>query len=261
MSLSRLALRIITVKALQGATLAGEAVFDSAVDPIDVQVRQNRRPFVVVTTDEHKRTITGRDLRQGNDLCDVVIEVAVASKVEAETGADEQIIIPQTDANMEVVLDLIGHQTTEALMGGKTEWSELWKLFAMGVVSITSRRGASAEQGVRFAARQMVVTTDLIGDPVRGGDMSAAWTRLLTAMEADAELGGTAALIRYAIEGDAPLTEEAFVASLFAIPPETVAALGLTPVRDEAGNPVTLDEVVVQQEDGLPDLTLTEDGA
>lgn len=264
MSLARLALRIVTARALKGATLAEGRVFDSAIEPVDVQTATHRLPFCTVYTDEHDRTITGRDLRMGNDNCELVIEIAVAARVPVDVldgGVPTEVVIPPTDAGMEVVLDLVGHQITEALMSGATVWSRLWQEFAMRATRVMSRRGASSEGGVRFAARQIVINTDMLADPVRGQALPGPWARLIAAMEADPELAGMAIVIRHAIEGDGPLTEEAMVSSLYAIAAETVTAMGLTPVRDLAGVKVDLTEVVVDQEDTAPDLVLTEAAA
>lgn len=258
MSLARLALRIATTKALTGQTLAGARVRDSAVDPIDLQVQTERLPFVVIYTDDHTRVTTGRDLRHGDDDCELVIEVAVAARVpvalppDDEGGEETEIVVPHTDAGMELMLDLIGHQAVEALSGGADPWAALWRDFALKVRRIVSRRGAGTENGVRFAARQIVMTVDMLADPVRGAEISAPWQRLLAAMDDDPELSGIGAVIRYAIEGDAPLTAELVAASRQGLSPETVEALGITPVRDEDGSAVDLAEVEVQTQ-GAPD--------
>lgn len=260
MSLSRFALRVATAQALKGATLAGAKVFDSAIDPIDVQARAAREPFIVVLTDEHSRTPSGgRDMRHGTDACELVIEVAVATKATAQDGTEE-VIIPHTDAGMEFTLDLTCHQIGEALMGGTGAWSKLWRKFAFTVTQIVARRGASAETGVRFAARQIVVSCNILSDPVRGEPMPAAWTELLAAMDADAELAGLSGVVRFAIEGDVLMTPEALVASTFGIAESAVDAMGLTPIRDLAGEPVLVEEVITDNTPP-PDWSLTEAAA
>ena len=260
MSLSRFALRVATAQALKGATLAGSKVFDSAIDPIDVQARERREPFIVVLTDEHTRTPGGgRDMRHGTDACELVIEVAVATVAKAQDGTEE-VVIPHTDAAMEFTLDLVGHQITEALMGGTGAWAQIWRKFAFTVTQITSRRGASSDNGVRFAARQIVLSCNILADPVRGEALSGTWAELLAAMEADAELAGLAGVVRFAIEGDVVMTPEALVASTFGIEPRAVDAMGMTPVRDLSGDPVLVTEVV-SDNDPPPDWSLTEAAA
>ncbi|MBY0400955.1 hypothetical protein K2X89_11710 [Myxococcota bacterium] len=260
MGLSRLALRIATTKALTGATLAGARVFDSSVDPIDLQARERREPFLIVTTDEHKRAVTGRDLRQGDDNCELVIEVAVATLVPVEGSDEAEVVIPHTDAGMELVIDLIQQQIGEALLSGTTVWSRLWQEVAMTVSTVNSRRGASAEQGVRFAARQIIISCDILSDPVRGQTVSGPWERLLAAMEADAELVGLASVLRYAIEGEGVLTEEAFLGSLYGLSAGTVDALGMTPVRTVGGQAVEVEEIVLDETGAAP-VVLTEESA
>lgn len=252
MSLARLALRIAATKALTGQTLAGARVRDSAVEGIDLQVQTERQPFVVIYTDDHTRVTTGKDLRHGDDDCELVIEVAVAARVpvaipgEEEGGEATEVVVPHTDAGMELMLDLIGHQAIEALSGGASVWAAIWRDFVLRVRRIVSRRGAGTENGVRFAARQIVMTVDLLADPVRGEAMNGPWVRLLAAMEADSDLADIGAVIRYAIEGDAPLTAEAVAASRQGLSPATVDAIGIAPVRDEDGNAVDLTEIEVQ---------------
>ncbi len=54
---------------------------------------------------------------------------------------------------------------------------------------MVTRRGASTEKGVRFAARQIIITLDPLLDPERGrGVPPEPWDRLLAKMAADDEL-------------------------------------------------------------------------
>jgi len=82
MSLTRLVMRLTAARALRDRTLAGARVFDSAVDPIDQTIAETRQPLLVLTTDEHALDVTARDLSSGTHRCDLVIEIAIASRVE-----------------------------------------------------------------------------------------------------------------------------------------------------------------------------------
>ena len=62
MSLTRLAMRLAAARALLDSTLAGDRVFDSAVDPIDQTIAEPRQPILVLTTDEHELAVTGETL-------------------------------------------------------------------------------------------------------------------------------------------------------------------------------------------------------
>lgn len=268
MSLSRLALRIITTQALSGATLAGTRVFDSAIDKIDFQIGTGQRePFLVVYTDDHTRTPeTGRDLRHGGDSLEIVIEAAVAAPVSvpvstgggipANGGQDDVVEVPNTDAGLEIIIDLIGAQITDALMGQKTVWSGLWNDFVLNVSAIVSRRGASAESGARLAARQIVMTCDVVADPVPGGDVSALWLRFLDALDGTPDVDHLGPIIRHALQSDNPLKGWRTVGSVLGLGEGAVSGIGLDSVTDAQGDPVGLVEAVLDL-DG-PDITVTE---
>ena len=175
MSLTRLAMRLAAARALRDRTLAGARVFDSAVDPIDQTIAEQRQPLLVLTTDEHALEVSGRDLGSGTHRCDLVIELAIASRVEvpAEDGQGGQITIaiPHTDEGMELTLDLIEHQVVSALTRDDTPWARVWMTLVPRVHQRLSRRGASSENGVRFAARQLTLSCDLIDAPVGGAPL------------------------------------------------------------------------------------------
>lgn len=201
MSLARLAMRIAAARAVRGTTLADARVYDSSIDPIDVAVQENRQPFLVVYTDDHESTITGRDLFYGEHTCDLVIEAAIASRVEIQ--GDVGIDIPHTDEGMELVLDIIEHQIMAALVRERTEWSRIWMKLVPRIRRRWSRRGASAEGGVRFAARQIILSCDLVEAPIDGVSVLAAstWSDVLSVMETDTTLAPIADLLRATIEG------------------------------------------------------------
>jgi len=177
MSLTRLAMRLAAARALLDRTLAGPRVFDSAVDPIDQTIAQQRQPLIVLTTDEHELEVTGRDLGSGNHRCELVIEIAIASRVEVPAsdgdGGQITIAIPHTDEGMELTLDIMEHQVVRALNRDDNAWSRVWMMLVPRITRSLSRRGASAENGVRFAARQLVLSCDLVETPVSGGAVAS----------------------------------------------------------------------------------------
>jgi len=192
MSLARLAMRIAAARALRGATLAEARVYDSAIAPIDQTIAEERQPILIVITDDHEMEVTGRDLFHGNVACDLVIEAAIAARVEVGgDGEPESVItIPHTDEGMELALDLMEHQVMAALIRERTPWSRVWMKLVPRLSRRLSRRGASVEKGVRFAARQIVLTCDLIEAPTDGAAVAegTAWADLLGVMEGDRRL-------------------------------------------------------------------------
>ena len=247
MSLSRLAMRIAAARAVKGATLAGDRVFDSAIDPIDATIAENRQPILIVTTDEHEGIPTGRDLFGTDESCDLIIEAAIASRV--ETGGEVTITIPHTDEGMELVLDMMEHQVCAALIRERSPWSRIWMKLVPRVKRRLSRRGASAENGIRFAARQIVLTCDLIADPTDGATVPAshAWHDVLTVMAADPALEPVSDLLRATIEGE-PLADWKRAANTLGIEKTTANVMGLGPLLDEGDDPVEMTEAVLTGE-------------
>ena len=196
MSLCRLALRHCAVRALTGQTIVGANVADSDFGALDLTVdgliQTNRdRPFVLVYTDESSAADTDmRGLRQNGQL-DFVIEYGVASpmtEIDPETG--EAVIagvnIPATDANFEAALDLMDRQVM-AVLSGADGWAELWRGLTDKVLKIERRRRASADEGMRIAARQTRITVEAKPDPVLGQALAAGsiWARFRAAVGGD----------------------------------------------------------------------------
>jgi len=245
MSLARLAMRIAAARALRGATLAENRVFDSAIAPIDQTIAEERQPILIVTTDDHEMEVTGRDLFHGEISCELVIEAAIAARVELPAGDDAEamIAIPHTDEGMELALDLMEHQVMGALTRERSDWSRVWMKLVPRISRRLSRRGASVEKGVRFAARQIVLTCDLIEAPGDGASIAVgtAWADLLAVMESDADLAPIAQMLRSEIEG-APLADWRRAANMLGIHLTTADAIGLGPLSDLTGDPQSFEE-------------------
>jgi hypothetical protein len=199
MSLAVAALRILTVKALEGATSAGAQVFDSAVDPRDL-IGDRPQPTIVVYADGGKLRFTGRDLGAADHVVDLTIEmfIARATRVAATDGEDEiEIEYPATDAAFENRLRRLCYEILSVLSGGSGAWPELWRRFAVRMAEADSEwdRGADAKNGRRFNFLRLTLRVEVLADPVRGGCPplpGGAWYALLAAMEADAELADLA---------------------------------------------------------------------
>ncbi len=200
MSLSRLALRIVTVAALRDRTWAGDAVRDSAIPPLDVAARSERRPFLSVYTDDGQTAPRNGDLLSGHPTFALVIESAVTAQM--EPGGDWAI--PATDAGMEVTLDLLDRQIRRVLMDPDNPWSRLWRALVVEVDTVRTVRGASTDQGLRFAGRQIEIQIQALPDPLPGRVAAGVWADLLARLESAPDYAPLAAVLRADIEGEAP---------------------------------------------------------
>ena len=257
MSLIPLALRIITVKALRGETYALARVLDSSLDAIDMTVTKDKSPVIVVSSDDEEYSNENGKLAlmAADRSVDFVIEYAVASMVEAPDGS-QQLTIPHTDAGQEAILGIMGRQIMRALLTPQTPWSDLWRRVVVSVPKVMIRRGASAEQGVRFAARQMVMSCRTLHEPDFGRAIGAGefWDDLLTLMAADDDLADLAKIIRGEIEGP-HLTSYDRVAAMLGISRGTVEKIGVgglingeptAPFNSVVFDGVTYDEAAIE---------------
>lgn len=208
-SLTAMALRFAARKALDGATFAEGRVHDSAVAPIDEMAGRESAAFIIVSTEDEEATVTGRDVTNGSRTVDLVLEVAIAQPVRADADADDdgtpetEIVIPATDAGMELSLSLTVRQMYRALFAGGGEWTRIFQQFAINTPKITSRRGVGNKDGARFAARQLILTIETISEPPFGHVPEAGepWGNLLAAMEAEPDMAGLSLLVKQAITG------------------------------------------------------------
>jgi len=194
MSLVALALRMATVKALTGRTYAEQRVFDSAIADLDVQVEDEKAPFLVVYTDDEDITPDGKDLAAGTRKLTLIIHAVVASAIKTKTG-ETSITIPPTDEGLEVILDLTRFDALRELQSFGGEWGNLWRNLVLKVSKITTRRGASAKKGVRFAAREIALELETIADSYPGLPRVGPWADIDTLFRADGELVHIADLI------------------------------------------------------------------
>ncbi|MFO1150999.1 MAG: hypothetical protein U1E62_21705 [Alsobacter sp.] len=233
MSLARLALRLATIRALRGATFAEDRVFDSAILGIDFVEEHERMPVLVVTTDDDEGDVEGIDLAAADRKVDLVIEMAVGTFVKVDDNV--RMTIPHTDEGLELSLDLMGRDVLRALQAGDSEWSLLWRAFALRIDTVTARRGSDSKDGLRFAARQLVITVQPLAEPPFGQGVAAGpWATFLTALRLDPQFLTIADLVEASIAGT-PLPDWRQAEAALGLTRQGVAGIGLAPVYDTAG--------------------------
>jgi hypothetical protein len=234
-----LALRVSACRALDGATIAGAAVHDSAITALDEMVSGQPQPFIVVSVDEQTYNVTVLDVFQGSRSVDLVIDIAVGSAVTLEDGTTG-IVIPHTDAGTEFSVNLITRQVMKTLFepnsGG--DWGKIFRRIAMSVSRIMVRRGAGAQKGVKFAAAQLIISLSPLADPEFGSAPAFVWADFLTVMRADVKIGPLAEAVEKAIVGDV-LPDWRLLASAVGLNDETADAIGILPLGGGDSQPVS----------------------
>ena len=108
MSLAVAALKIAAVRSLKGRTSAGDAVFDSAVEPFD-GLRNEGAPVIVVYCDNGKRDVEGRELFGARQVIELSLDMFVARAVTVDAG-EVEIQIQLNEGTLTV------HQTLAGLI-------------------------------------------------------------------------------------------------------------------------------------------------
>lgn len=184
--IGRIALRMATIAALKGKTQVGDNVLDSEITALDVDAAgrlttEQERPFITVYTNNGaEEDVPLRQLHRSGRT-DLVIETAIAATMAVRNEAGDTEVaagIPATDAAIEFMLDVIGRQIVNALSDPTNEWAQIWQSLSSSIVKIERKR-TSDSSGARVAAHQLVITLDLLPDPVFGEPVkqTSAWAR------------------------------------------------------------------------------------
>jgi hypothetical protein len=230
MSLANFALRIITVQMLKGRTLAEARVHDSDIGTIDQRATGTRQPFILVYTDEEKVDLNGSKEFYTGGKIRLSIEAVVADVLPMKDAEGVTLNLPNTDAMIEMQLDLIRRQITRAMTDQENPWSDLWNGLVIRGESIDIQRGASADKSVRFAARQNAYLLEVLNDPVPGEPLEGVWLRIVEAFEANGSLAKFGKIIRAEVEGTSGLEDWATVQQTLGLTEQGLAALGHGPL-------------------------------
>ena len=177
--LGRIALRMATIEALKGSTLVDGNVLDSQIGALDIAAdgtirTDQEKPFISVYVEASKQD-GGFNIRglHKTGLTELVIEIGITTamtETDTETGASSIVglQIPPTDQAFEFFLDCVGRQVVNTLTDPTNEWAEIWRGLSSEVVKCERRRTTDTTNGSRIAAHQIVITVDLLPDPVYG---------------------------------------------------------------------------------------------
>lgn len=258
--LTRIALRVAVQEALRGATLAGNNVLDSQFAALDLDADGSLRTdqdrlFISVYTD-NGRVGAGNGFLSlfGDDpTVELVIEAGVSAAMleqDPETGVTNIVGIglPDTDANMELTLDLTMRQVADALVAPDSLWADLARELLGNVTTIERSRIGQKQNGTRVAAQEVRITAGLLPDPVKGSDLTGTiYAKFLAALAAspDPRLLKVRQAFEAALAGSAEDWQR--VQRELGLTDGQSAALGGRPlVTNEEGEAATFETVTVE---------------
>ncbi|MBN9052490.1 MAG: hypothetical protein J0H80_01655 [Rhizobiales bacterium] len=91
--------------------------------------------------------------------------------------------MPATDCEFEFYLDCVGRQVVNALSDPDNAWAEIWRGLLSSVRKIERKRTSDAASGTRIAAHQLIISGDLLPDPVFGETLKGIWIKLFALMD------------------------------------------------------------------------------
>lgn len=172
MSLVRTALRLATLNALRGATIADVRVYDSRVDDFSPEnFPADALPTIILLTDAEE----GPALSTQNGgppfrrMIELVIEMGMVQTFEVpeeEGGSSFVPGYPTTDAEHESQLDLLEYQIKRRLGSDLAPESALWRTVALRVHKYDCHRQVMDETGVKIAARVLTWQVECTDDQI-----------------------------------------------------------------------------------------------
>lgn len=189
MTANRAMLRLAAIHALNNfnqqpwPTLAGPYIFDSRIEAIEDTKADHAYPLCVVYTDYDKDGFRHGSAIDKSRLVTITFELLVVQ----QAPQDDKTVIecPQTDSELETVIDIFENQIFKALVGTNSA-AECFKYLVQSYETVISRRGASSESGKRLAARQITIEAAIPREPAKSvvpGPVNAFLTDLEAAEE------------------------------------------------------------------------------
>lgn len=239
MSLVALALRVATVQALKGRTIAGSRVIDSPLEPLDEAASDERAPFIAVFIDrEDSRPDVRNLLTSETRSFEIVLHVFLPERVEIEMDG-QSLTFDTGDTGGELVQNLVGRQIVRALQASTGPWPDLWRRFVVKIERYLSRPYlVEISPNVRLSAREVQLTVLALDEPDFGVGVHEPWGDLLAALreEGSADLAALADVLEMELTEPGDLPDWRRVMAALNVNRDTVARMGLAPLDGDAGD-------------------------
>lgn len=182
MTLARTALRLAAVNALRNQTIAEDRVYDSMIGTLDLADEEERKPVIIVLTESDEGGSMSAQAFGFWRHVDLQIEIGVV--VGERQGLEIIPGYPETDAQAEMMLDLLEynviHALTRQLGTGTTLATDPFWLFrkvCLHIEKFSSLRSADAQTGVKIAARTYTLTCKVQDDAVGFNETASGFDR------------------------------------------------------------------------------------
>jgi hypothetical protein len=233
------ALRTAICKTLRGATVAGDHVFDSPMEPLDKVVGDLAvgTPVIAVFVSEMKKAnIQGRNATAAPAEAEVTIQVYSPPEFSLELlGPDgEPTEVRVGGEGIAVALDFVERQIDMAFTMTDSAWGKLFRRLVTSYSNVHSMRilvrVGEGQQGTNVPMAELTYTCRTILEPDFGKGMDALWQEIYAAFAADPSYAQIAEMLKALIEGPRNLSDWRVLQGMLAASyGETVNVLGEDP--------------------------------
>jgi hypothetical protein len=242
-----MAARIALVHALRTQTSAGDRVFDSPLEPVDILLAPDAPalPLIAVYCGDTENEPEGLDITGATVNVEFTLQIYVPLRVAIK---ENDVQLELKAAGLAMAIDIVQRQMESALLVSDTAWSKLFRKICFGLQKVTTRPYlVQMEEGVRCALREVTFDALICPPPAWGSPLTGAYADLDAALRATPENAPIADLIEQLVEQPAGIPEWRKIQASLGATFETIKALGLTPPDAiEAETPPPLNNVTVE---------------
>ncbi len=258
-ALARTCLRLAACAALRNATLAGENVFDSRIEAVNLAKQAVAGAIAVYTEQEDGEALDSMNGPPFRPTVDLVLEISMQVKGPVAPDGSYSIGTPITDDELEASIDLIEAQAESALFRAYATNSVLFRQVARFSRRKNSIRFTDPQGGAKLATRYVTFGIEIADEdaPVEYAPTLTGFDRLPPTFAKIARawpMGSVesekALQIAAALAGTAPPAFRGVTATVQMVPSEPPEVGG--PLEQETGERIILESGVgfLDAEDG-----------
>jgi len=197
MGITSIALQYLTVAALRGATLAGDAVQPGAIDALDVDVARMAKPLIAVFIGEDDRKVQGKELIGGEHRVELLIQAFLPAEVDVSVNG-APLRINSREGASDLVMGVLRRQIDRALSASDSDAANLWRILVAEIETTSAIPFLfQITEQVRIAANESSYLCRLtVNEPSFGAPLeSNFWQAVIAVFAADPDYAPVATWI------------------------------------------------------------------